>query len=168
MDIINLGFVNSTLYDSILKKCYSNNIIPVVNASGNISGVTVAQTSPYSITVSYVTDEKKFILNDSARTPFTGSFIDCVAYGFGIQCINSENNQVLYEEGKAPVAQYYCNLAMMQVIGIIALIKQQDPTINNAVKVRSLLPKLCEQLYGGKNDYTGYGLIKAALLSEIK
>lgn len=164
MDIINFDFLSESVQSSLLKLCYDNNIIPVSNA-GKVSGVNEAMKSQYSITVSYVTDEKKFIANDSSKVPVTGEFIDCVSYGYGIDVINSNNQQITYSASQAPVAQYYCNLAIAQVIGILALIKQQDSTINNAIKVRELLPEICEPLYGGKNNNTGYGLLKANFIN---
>lgn len=168
MDIINFGFINPNddKSQNLLKKCYDNNIISVVNVCGSFPNVSFMQESEYSLTVSYVTDQKKFIDDGSAKVAVKGNFVDCVAYGYGVQCINSEDKQVEYGIGEAPVAQYYCNIAMMQVMGILALLKQQDPSVNNAVKVRALLPEICESLYGGKNDKTGYGLIKAKILDK--
>lgn len=163
MDIINFDFVDPSVHKTLLELCYKNNIIAVVNA-GRAAGITEAMTSSYSVTVSYVTDEKKFIANDSVKTPKTGTFIDCVSYGYGIKVINAKGEEMIYSVSEAPVAQYYCNLAVAQVMGIIALLKQQDPTINNAIKVREVLPILCEALYGGKNNNTGYGLLKAGFI----
>lgn len=163
MDIINFDFVDPSIHKSLLEACYNNNIIAVVNA-GRSAGVTEGMTSLYSVTVSYVTDEKKFIANDSAKTPKTGTFIDCVSYGYGIKVINANGEQMVYSISEAPVAQYYCNLAVAQVMAIIALIKQQNTSINNAIKVREVLPTICEILYGGKNNNTGYGLLKATLI----
>lgn len=163
MDIINFDFIDPLVQKSLLDLCYNNNIIAVANA-GVVSGITEAMTSPYSITVSYVTDQKTFIANDPAKTPKTGSFIDCVSYGYGIKVINANGQEMIYPISQAPVAQYFCNLAAAQVMAIIALLKQQNPSINNAINVRALLPTFCEALYGGKNNNTGYGLLKAGFI----
>lgn len=168
MDIINFSFTNPEreITKTLLKKCYDNNIIAVVNDCGNITGADIEQKSEYSLTVSYVTDKKEFVDKNAAKTPFKGSFVDCVSFGYGIRCINYKNKEILYEVGEVPVAQYYCNIAVAEVMGVLALIKQQDSSINNAKKVRALLPKLCEVLYGGKNDKTGYGLLKAGFINK--
>ena len=54
---------------------------------------------------------------------------------------------------------------MAQVMGICALLKQQNPNLKTAYDIRSLLSELCEPLYGGKNNKTGYGLLKAKILN---
>ena len=165
MDIINYQFEkNDANSEALLKKCFDNNIICISNAGG-IGDLakripTLVQKSPYSITVSYVSDNKQFISNDAFRTPNTGNFIDCCCFGYGMTCINSSGKFEIYSSNLPSV--YLCNVAMMQVMGISALLKQQNPDINNAVKVRELLPSLCEDLLvTGKDIQTGYGLIKA-------
>ncbi|AGX43806.1 S8 family serine peptidase [Clostridium saccharobutylicum] len=163
IDIINFdNGVQDTVADSLLKKCYDANIICVTNGGGWVIGPQ--HKSIYSLTVNYVTPDKKFISGDNNKTPFTGNFVDCVSYGYGVTCVNSKNQYDIYEIGTNPHKIFLCDVAVMQVMGLLALLKQQDPTINNAVKVRSLLPKLCEPLYGGRNDNTGYGLLKADIL----
>ncbi|WP_026889090.1 S8 family serine peptidase [Clostridium beijerinckii] len=163
IDIINFdNGVQDTVADSLLKQCYDANIICVTNGGGWAIGPQ--HKSIYSITVNYVTPDKKFISGDENKTPFTGSFVDCVSYGYGVTCVNSKNEYDVYEIGTNPNKIFLCDVAVMQVMGLLALLKQQNPAINNAVKVRELLPKLCEPLYGGKNDNTGYGLLKADIL----
>ena len=163
IDIINFdNGVQDTIADSLLKKCYDANIICVTNGGGWVIGPQ--HKSIYSLTVNYVTPDKKFISGDDNKTPFTGSFVDCVSYGYGVTCVNSKNEYDIYEIGTNPHKIFLCDVAVMQVMGLLALLKQQDPTINNAVKVRTLLPKLCEPLYGRKNNNTGYGLLKTDIL----
>lgn len=165
MDIINFSFTNpnAEITKTLLKKCYDNNIIAVVNVCDNLSGPSYAETSDYSITVSYIDDKKQFI-EEKYKKPFTGEFVDCVSYGYGVECINSQNRQMTYEKTEAPVPQYYCNIAMAQVMGILALLRQQNSGLKTAHDIRSLLPKVCETLYNSKNDKTGYGLLKAEIL----
>lgn len=163
IDIINFdNGIQDTIADSLLKQCYDANIICVTNGGGWVIGPQ--HKSIYSITVNYVTPDKKFISGDENKTPFTGSFVDCVSYGYGVVCVNSKDKYDIYEIGTNPNKIFLCDVAVMQVMGLLALLKQQDSTINNAVKVRNLLQKLCEPLYGGKNDNTGYGLLKADIL----
>ena len=57
-------------------------------------------------------------------------------------------------------AEYY---AAAQICGLLALLKQQNPNLNTAQDIRAILPNICESLYGGKNNRTGYGLLKAKL-----
>lgn len=163
IDIINFDSgVQNTIADELLKKCYDASIICVTNGGGWTIGPQ--HKSIYSITVNYVTPNKKFISGDDNKTPFTGSFVDCVSYGYGVTCVNSKNQYDVYDIGTNPHRIFLCDVAVMQVMGLLALLKQQDITINNAIKVRALLPKLCEPLYGGKNDNTGYGLLKTDIL----
>lgn len=163
IDIINFdNGIQDTIADSLLKKCYDANIICVSNGGGWSIGPQ--HKSIYSLTVNYVTPDKKFISGDANKTPLTGSFVDCVSYGYGVTCVNSKDEYDVYQIGTNPYSIDLCDVAVFQVMGILALLKQQDSTINNAVKVRDLLPKLCEPLYGGKNDNTGYGLLKADFL----
>ena len=58
--------------------------------------------------------------------------------------------------------EYY---AAAQICGILALLKQQNPNLKTAQDVRAILPKICEPIYGGKNNKTGYGLLKAKILN---
>jgi minor extracellular protease Epr len=165
MDIINYQFEkNDSTSEALLKKCFDNNIICIANAGGlgdlTKRIPTLVQKSPYSVTVSYVTDKKEFIGIDAFKTPNTGDFIDCCCFGYGMTCINSSDKFEIYDSNTPGI--YMCNVAMMQVMGVIALLKQQNTDINNAVKVRALLPSLCEDLLAtGKDIQTGYGLIKA-------
>lgn len=163
IDIINFdNGIEQTIVDSLLKKCYDANIICVTNGGGWSIGAQ--HKSIYSLTVNYVTSDKKFISGDGTKTPYTGDFVDCVSYGYGVTCVNSKDEYDIYELGTNPHKIFLCDIAVMQIMGLIALLKQQDTSINNAVKVRALLPKLCEPLYGGKNNNTGYGLLKADIL----
>jgi minor extracellular protease Epr len=163
IDIIYVEGLDPNVSESVLKKCYNANIICVSSAGG--WKLNSEQTSIYSLTVSYVTPQKQFIGGDvNNKTPFTGDFIDCVSYGYGVTCVNSKGKYDIYELGMQPHNTFLCRVAAMQVMGICALLKQQDSTINNVVKIRNLLPKLCEPLYGGKNNNTGYGLLKADIL----
>ena len=120
--------------------------------------------SENTLTVSYVQDDKTFLDGNPSKTPPKGSWVDCVGYGWGLQIIDSKLEQHPYGNGEWPVHQYYCNFAMAQVMGICALIKQQNPNLKTARDIRPLLSELCEPLYGGKNDKTGYGLLKAKIL----
>ena len=167
MDIINFSYtnVNSEITKNLLQKCYDNNIIVIANVCDKLTGPTFIQKSEYTLTVSYVTDKKEFVEGDKEKSPLKGSFVDCVSYGYGVKCINHQDAQFIYGIEEAPVAQYYCNFAMAQVMGICALLKQQNPNLKTAQDIRAILPNICEPLYGGKNNKTGYGLLKAKILN---
>ena len=152
MDIINFSYtnVNSEITKNLLQKCYDNNIIVIANVCDKLTGPTFIQKSEYTLTVSYVTDKKEFVEGDKEKNPLKGSFVDCVSYGYGVKCINHQDAQFIYGIEEAPVAQYYCNFAMAQVMEICALLKQQNPNLKTAQDIRAILPNICEPLYGGK------------------
>lgn len=58
------------------------------------------------------------------------------------------------------IGEYY---AGAQICGILALLRQQNPELKTAQDVRKILPQICEPLFSGKNDKTGYGLLRAEI-----
>ena len=98
-------------------------------------------------------------------TPYASKYIDCVGYGFGFEYIDSFGKKVFFDESTYTGAIWRTSFAACQVAGIIALLKQQDNTINNASKVRNILKDICtDVLTEGFDEKTGYGLIKGKLL----
>ena len=166
IDIVNLMYVNANddSVKTLVNQCINKGMLLISNDASEPSGNSDLDKSENTLTVSYVQDDKTFLDGNPSKTPPKGSWVDCVGYGWGLQIIDSKLEQHPYGNGEWPVHQYYCNFAMAQVMGICALIKQQNPNLKTARDIRPLLSELCEPLYGGKNDKTGYGLLKAKIL----
>lgn len=117
------------------------------------------------ISVSYITSDNKYISSPKAMTPYASKYVDCVGYGYGFEYIDSLGKKVLFDGSTYTGAVWRTSFAACQVAGIIALLKQQDNTINNASKVRNILKDICtDVLAEGFDEKTGYGLIKGKLL----
>ena len=166
IDIVNLMYVNANddSVKTLVNQCVNKGMLLISNDASQPNDNSDLDKSEDTLTVSYVQDDKTFLDGNPSKTPPKGSWVDCVGYGWGLQIIDSKLEQHPYGNGEWPVHQYYCNFAMAQVMGICALIKQQNPNLKTARDIRPLLSELCEPLYGGKNDKTGYGLLKAKIL----
>ena len=167
IDIVNLMYIdtNDASIKTLVKQCVNKGMLLISNDASLPYGNSELDKSQDTLTVSYVKDDKTFLDNNSSKTPPIGSWVDCVGYGWGLQVIDSKLEQRPYGNGEWPVHQYYCNFAMAQVMGICALLKQQNPNLKIAQDIRTILPNICEPLYGGKNNKTGYGLLKAKILN---
>lgn len=149
----------------MLDRMYKNNII-VVDYINDYFGTDYKKstllTSDKVLKVSYVSDKKEFV-NQNGVTPIQSSLIDCVGYGYGMKVINAfeKIEKTTIDDITNPyLAEYY---AGVQICAILALLRQKNPGLKTAQDVRKILPQICEPLYGGKNDKTGYGLLKAEL-----
>ena len=58
------------------------------------------------------------------------------------------------------IGEYY---ATAQICGILALLRQQNPELKTVQDVRKILPQICKPLFGGKNNKTGYGLLRTEI-----
>ena len=109
-----------------------------------------------------MTDKKEFP-SKKESIPTQSPFIDCVGYGYGMEAINALNEieTITVDDITAPsIGEYY---AGAQICGILALLRQQNPELKTAQDVRKILPQICKPLFGGKNDKTGYGLLRAEI-----
>ena len=153
-----------------VKKLYEMGTIVIIpsyiNPSSDVNNQIGGQMGncDEALTVEWVNTSNQYIPN-SGRNPGhnPNKFVDCTAYGYGMEFINSKSEKELRkpEDNRADI--YRAWVACAQVAGIVALLKQQDKTLDNATKIRKLLPTLT----GNKNrlnDNIGYGLIKAKLL----
>ena len=131
------------------------------NETGEFAGY--ASEDKNTVSVTFVTPEDGFI-TDKGFAPYTSENVDCAAYGYGFNYLNEAGNIVEMKGDVIKAVLYRTLFAAYQVAGVLALIKQQNPEINNAVKVRGILSSICRPLFtGGKNEKVGYGVIKAKL-----
>ena len=142
---------------------HDNGIIVVTIIDEDSSNPTSSLTNTENtLTISYVTDKKEYP-NSSNKKPMESEWVDCVGFGYGMNVINvSEKEVKITNDNIKDIqdAEYY---AAAQICGILALLKQQNPNLKTAQDIRAILPNICEPLYGGKNNRTGYGLLKAKL-----
>ena len=156
-----------TPIDYINKLNNMGTIVVIPSYRNEESGVFGGQNTDNDnvISVSYITSDKKYISSPKSMTPYASKYIDCVGYGFGFEYIDSFGKKVFFDESTYTGAIWRTSFAACQVAGIIALLKQQDNTINNASKVRNILKDICtDVLTEGFDEKTGYGLIKGKLL----
>ena len=181
LDIVfirNIEFTNTNykIPDS-LKKCspenvrkliqtmHDNGIIVVTIIDEDASNPTSSLTNTENtLTISYVTDEKEYP-NSRNIKPMESKWVDCVGFGYGVNVINVSEKEVKITDDNINSVQKGEYYAAAQICGILALLKQQNPNLKTAQDVRAILPKICEPLYGGKNNKTGYGLLKAKILN---
>ena len=91
--------------------------------------------------------------------------IDCVGVSYGYDIMTSNGIKQI-DPNNFKGDMWRSMAAAVQIMGVLALMKQQYPNMNNAEKVRKLLPQLCEDLGYSKNKQ-GYGLITARLKEEL-
>ena len=145
----------------LIQNMHDKGIIPVTiidDSSDNINNSLVANEN--TLTISYVTNKKEYPSNNN---PAQSNWVDCVSYGYGMNVLDITEKELLITENYINDkidGEYY---ASAQICGLLALLKQQNPNLKTAQDVRKILPNVCETLYGGKNDKTGYGLLKANL-----
>lgn len=118
------------------------------------------------LNVGYVDPNNKIVTDSTNKTPIESNYIDCLCYGYGIKGYNCNGEPFTIPKTWYQVHNYRSIVASYQVIGIIALMKQQYPGINTAAKFRKLLPYLCKDLGYAKNKQ-GHGLIVAKLKEEL-
>ena len=147
----------------LIQNMHDNGIIVVTIIDEDASNPTSSLTNTENtLTISYVTDKKEYP-NSGNKKPMESKWIDCVGFGYGMNVINVSEKEVKITDSNINDiwdGEYY---AASQICGILALLKQQNPNLKTAQDVRAILPKICEPLYGGKNNKTGYGLLKAKL-----
>ena len=147
----------------LIQRMHDNGIIVVTIIDEDSSNPTSSLTNTENtLTISYVTDKKEYP-NSSNKKPMESKWVDCVGFGYGMNVINVSEKEVKITDSNINdiwEGEYY---AAAQICGILALLKQQNPNLKTAQDIRAILPKICEPLYGGKNNRTGYGLLKAKL-----
>ena len=147
----------------LIQRMHDNGIIVVTIIDEDHSNPTSSLTNTENtLTISYVTDKKEYP-NSSNKKPMESEWVDCVGFGYGMNVINVSEKEVKITDDNIKdiwEGEYY---AAAQICGILALLKQQNPNLNTAQDIRAILPNICESLYGGKNNRTGYGLLKAKL-----
>ena len=147
----------------LIQRMHDNGIIVVTIIDEDTSNPTSSLTNTENtLTISYVTDKKEYP-NSSNKKPMESEWVDCVGFGYGMNVINVSEKEVKITDDNIKdiwEGEYY---AAAQICGILALLKQQNPNLKTAQDIRAILPKICESLYGGKNNKTGYGLLKAKL-----
>ena len=147
----------------LIQRMHDNGIIVVTIIDEDHSNPTSSLTNTENtLTISYVTDKKEYP-NSSNKKPMESEWVDCVGFGYGMNVINVSEKEVKITDDNIKdiwEGEYY---AAAQICGILALLKQQNPNLNTAQDIRAILPNICEPLYGGKNNRTGYGLLKAKL-----
>ena len=147
----------------LIQRMHDNGIIVVTIIDEDSSNPTSSLTNTENtLTISYITDKKEYP-NSNNKKPMESKWIDCVGFGYGMNVINVSEKEVKITDSNINdiwEGEYY---AVAQICGILALLKQQNPNLKTAQDVRAILPKICEPLYGGKNNRTGYGLLKAKL-----
>ena len=116
-----------------------------------------------TLTISYVTDKKEYPNSSDDKKPMESQWVDCVGFGYGMNVINVSEKEIKITSDNVDKKWYGEYYAAAQICGILALLKQQNPNLNTAQDIRAILPNICEPLYGGKNNRTGYGLLKAKL-----
>ena len=150
---------------NLLDRMCANNIIVVDfidDYFGNDHKKSTIITSDKALKISYVTDKKEFP-SEKEIMPTQSPFIDCVGYGYGMETINALNEiETITADDitSSSMGEYY---AAAQICGILALLRQQNPELKTAQDVRKILPQICKPLFGGKNDKTGYGLLRAEI-----
>ena len=165
---IDIVFTNVYIKPEYLKQLSDKGIICVMSCYKNQLSIAPGQYTgnENAITVSYVAPENKFVTSPTNAVPYKASNIDCVGYGYGFEYMNAENTKIELTKSNYPAAQWRTMFAAYQVIGILALMKQQYPKLNTAIKARKLLQYLCTDL-GYNKSKQGYGLIKAELKSIL-
>ena len=146
----------------LIQRMHDNGIIVVTIIDEDSSNPTSSLTNTENtLTISYVTDKKEY--PNSSNKPMESQWVDCVGFGYGMNVINVSEKEVKLTDSNINniwKGEYY---AAAQICGILALLKQQNPNLTTAQDIRAILPNICEPLYGGKNNRTGYGLLKAKL-----
>lgn len=142
----------------LIQKMHDNGmiIVTIIDEDGS-NPLSSLITTENTLTISFVTDKKEY----PAKNPMKSKWIDCVSYGYGMDALDSTNEQIKITDSYINdiwTGEYY---SAAYICGILALLKQQNPNLKTAQDIRKILPQLCEELYGGKNDKTGYGLLKA-------
>lgn len=149
----------------LLQRMHDNNIIVVDYVDDYLGSDYTKSTlinSDNVLKISYVTDKGEFP-SEKGKIPTQTSFVDCVAYGYGIQVINSFGQLEIItidDINYASNGEYY---AGAQICGLLALLKQQNPALKTAQDIRNILPKVCKPLLGGKNNKTGYGMLRSEI-----
>ncbi|ETI90263.1 S8 family serine peptidase [Clostridium butyricum] len=135
--------------------CYSNNYVPDSN-----------KADKNALKVTYITPDNKFISQSSNKNyvPYQSEYVDCAAYGFGFEYRNSSGGISTNSQSEYPAAIWKTMFASYEVMGILALLKQQKPELNTAIKIREILSTLCNNLGNEKNNETGYGLLQGKIL----
>ena len=140
----------------LIQRMHDNGIIVVTIIDEDHSNPTSSLTNTENtLTISYVTDKKEYP-NSSNKKPMESEWVDCVGFGYGMNVINVSEKEVKITDDNIKdiwEGEYY---AAAQICGILALLKQQNPNLNTAQDIRAILPNICESLYGGKNNRTGY------------
>ena len=147
----------------LIQRMHDNGIIVVTIIDEDHSNPTSSLTNTENtLTISYVTDKKEYP-NSGNKKPMESEWVDCVGFGYGMNVINVSEKEVKITDSNIEDIWDAEHYAAAQICGLLALLKQQNPNLNTAQDVRAILPNICEPLYGGKNNRTGYGLLKAKL-----
>ena len=75
-----------------------------------------------------------------------------------MEYLNSKGEKEIFNKEEMKGSMWRAYTAESQVAGVLALLKQQDKTLNNAIKIRNLFKDQ------KRNNKTGYGILKAKLL----
>lgn len=120
-------------------------------------GVSSVDTE-YALTISFVDTNGNYITGDKRHIALEGDFVDFAGYAYGMEYLNSKGEKEIFDKEEMKGSMWRAYTAESQVAGVLALLKQQDKTLNNAIKIRNLFK-------GQKrNNKTGYGILKAKLL----
>ena len=167
MDIVFFNFIKDGDSVALLDKLSKNGIIAVgpYMYAYNDKRQYWSSNENY-LNVGYVDPSNKIVTDNTKKTPIESNYIDCLCYGYGVKGYNCNGEAFTIPKTWYQVHNYRSIVASFQVIGIIALMKQQYPGINTAAKFRKLLPYLCKDLGYAKNKQ-GYGLIVAKLKEEL-
>lgn len=155
MHVPSLDTYLATIESLINKGC----IVIVNNINGN-NGVFTQR----------VLGSKIIITNgiNYSKTVFTGYLsnpVDFCCYGSPTKSLSNSGTIIDgYSVLESAYFNFYGRKATYLVAGIIALLKQQDPTLNTD-KLISLLPTLCEDVGGvGYDNNYGHGILKPKIL----
>lgn len=167
LDIVFLTGIKEADASTVLNSLGENNIIAIGTYmnSYNTAELTYCNNKNY-LKVGYVDNNNKITEDNTKVTPIESKYIDCLSYGYGIKSYDKDGNIFTIPETWYQVHNYRNITAVHQVIGIIALMKQQFPNLNTAEKARKLLPYICIDI-GYTESKQGKGLLVAKTKEEL-
>lgn len=150
---------------NLIKKLADKGTIVIAPSIENLitSGAYAGMASEdiNTISVSYVYTNNQYE-KDSKYASFASDNVDCTAYGCDFDFYGRNGVEFLSKD-TIKASLYRTLFACYEVMGVLALMKQQDKSLN-VTKVREYLKNNCRPISGDTKKQVGYGLIQGKIL----
>lgn len=161
---VDIAVVDQFVTEEECKKAYNKGIILIATSvkptsSGQAKFDLSCSESNYAISVGWIPSDLKLI-NEMGTTYYNSDKLDCLAFGKDIDFYSDRGYE--YYNANNNISSICTHIATSQVAGVLALIKQQDPSLD-VFKAREYLKANCKDL-GLRKNQQGYGLIQAKII----